>query len=322
MSEHAGTAPEGVTAQSESAEYVSDHDPQWHLIRWYRVVPALFIHVLCLGVLWVGWSWIAVVVALALYLVRMFAITGFYHRYFSHRTFQTHRLTRFIFGWIGASSAQRGPLWWAAHHREHHRHSDREGDVHSPGLQGVLWSHFGWYLAEPNVPTNYRAVPDLAKAPELVWLNRWHIVPVLTLAAGTYALGEALAWAWPGSGTNGAQMFVWGFAISTVVLHHATFTINSLAHMFGHRRYPTQDDSRNNWLLALYTLGEGWHNNHHYAPGAARQGFRWWELDITYYVLRTMHACGLVWALNPVPKRALEHDAAEEAEAAGREGAP
>jgi len=304
-------------AALESDHRVSDHDPQWNLIRWRRILPTLSIHLLCLGVIWVGWSWAAVIAALALYLVRMFAITAFYHRYFSHRTFRTHRVTQFIFAAIGASSAQRGPLWWAAHHREHHRRSDREGDVHSPGLQGVLWSHFGWFLAEPNIPTNYKATPDLVKYPELVWINRWHVLPVLALAAFTWLLGAGLAkWA-PGLGTSGAQMFVWGFAISTVLLHHATFTINSLAHMFGRKRYPTKDDSRNNLLLAIITLGEGWHNNHHYAPGAARQGFYWWEIDISYYILALMRRLGLVWDLNPAPERVYRLSARiEEAPAA------
>ncbi|TVQ63757.1 MAG: acyl-CoA desaturase [Phycisphaerales bacterium] len=269
-------------------------------------LPILLIHLIVVGVVWTGVSWAAVGVCAALFFVRMFAITGFYHRYFSHRTFRTHRVTQFVFAWIGASSAQRGPMWWSGHHRHHHRHSDEDPDMHSPTLRGVLWSHMAWFMTEQGRSTNWAAVPDWAKQPELRWLERWHVVPVLTLGAAVYALGATLqAWA-PGLGTSGAQMFVWGFGVSTVALYHATFTINSLAHVYGSRRFATGDDSRNNFWLALLTLGEGWHNNHHYYPGAARQGFYWWEIDPTYYTLRLMEKLGLVWNVRGVPARVYE----------------
>lgn len=275
-------------------------------IRAINVMPYLSIHLLCLGVIWVGWSWAAVVVAAALYAARMFIITGFYHRYFSHRTFKTSRALQAVAAFLGTTTAQRGPIWWASHHRDHHRHSDEPPDIHSPVRHGVLWSHMGWFLSDEGLMTRRRAVPDLIKQPELRWVDRRHMLGPLALAAATYALGAALAaWA-PGLGTNGPQMVIWGFAISTAALYHGTFTINSVAHMIGSRRFPTGDDSRNNFVLALVTLGEGWHNNHHYYPGAARQGFYWWEIDPTYYGLRALERLGLIWDLRRVPDHVYE----------------
>lgn len=267
------------------------------------VLPILSIHALAVGVLWVGWSWSGAIVAAAFFLVRMFSITAFYHRYFSHRTFKTHRVTQFIFALIGCSAAQRGPVWWAAHHREHHRHSDTEPDVHSPTIWGLLWSHAGWFLTERGQATNWAVVPDWQRVPELRWLERWHLIGPLGLAAISAGLGWALAAWWPALGTGPLQMLVWGFGVSTVALYHATFTINSLAHTIGSRRFATHDDSRNNFVLAVLTLGEGWHNNHHYFPGSVRQGFYWWEFDPTYYTLVVMRWLGIVWDLNPVPAR-------------------
>lgn len=278
--------------------------PRDDRIRWWRVLPSLLIHLGCLGVVWVGWSLAAVAVAAALYAVRMFVITAFYHRYFSHRAFKTSRAAQFIFGFIGTTSAQRGPIWWAAHHREHHRESDLPPDRHSPVQHGVIWSHMGWFFTDSAARTRFEAAPDLAKHRELVWLDRWHLVGPIFLAAMMYALGAALAARVPALGTDGPQMLVWGFFISTTALHHATFTINSLAHTIGTRRYRTRDDSRNNWFLALITFGEGWHNNHHFNPGSARQGFYWWEIDPAYYGLKLLSWVGVVWDLKPVPERA------------------
>jgi len=289
-----------------SAGSAADGDPS--RIDWFRCLPFLLLHVGCLGVIWAGWSWTAVWVAVGLYVVRMFAITGFYHRYFSHKTYKTSRAAQFVFAVLGNSSAQRGPLWWAAHHRHHHSHTDSEEDIHSPTRHGFLWSHMGWLMTGAAFPTRMERVPDWAKSPELVWLNRFDTVVPLLLAAGLYGLGAVLAaWA-PGLGTNGPQMLVWGFFISTVVLFHATATINSLDHMFGRRRYNTPDTSRNNWFLALLTLGEGWHNNHHHCATPARQGFFWWELDITYYLLVLLSWFGVVWDLRPIPKGVRERN--------------
>jgi stearoyl-CoA desaturase (delta-9 desaturase) len=280
-------------------------------VDWPRVIPFIAIHVACVAVVWVGWSWTAVGVAVAAYLVRMFAITGFYHRYFSHRTFKTRRWTQFIFAVLGNAAVQRGPLWWAAHHREHHRHSDTELDVHSPHQHGLLWSHMGWFTAKSAFLTNIAAVPDLAKYPELRFIDRFDTVVPICYGLFMYLLGLGLATWVPSLGVTGLQMLVWGFVISTVVLYHATYTINSLSHLIGSRRFATSDSSRNNFFLAIITLGEGWHNNHHYYPGAVRQGFYWWEIDITYYTLWTLQKLGLVWDLNPVPKRVYERAAAE-----------
>ncbi len=270
-------------------------------IDWARVLPFIGLHLACLGVLWVGFSWFALWTAVILYAVRMFAITGFYHRYFSHKAFKTSRPVQFIFGLIGATSVQRGPLWWASHHRNHHRHSDTELDVHSPVQHSFLWSHMGWFLTRAGFRTDRAVIRDLLKFPELRLLDRFDVLVPVALAAGLYALGSWLEAAHPALGTSGPQLLVWGFFVSTVVLFHATVTINSFAHRIGTRRFDTNDDSRNNWVLALITFGEGWHNNHHHFPGSARQGFRWWEFDVTYYVLRLLAVLRLVWDLKPVP---------------------
>lgn len=266
-----------------------------------RVTPFILLHAAALFVFVVGWSPAAVLAAVAAYWVRIFAVTGFYHRYFSHRSYRTSRLAQFLFGVLGATAVQRGPLWWAAHHRHHHRHSDAEKDPHSPVQKGFLWSHVLWLTTRRNFTTDLQAVPDLARYPELRFLDRYDILVPTLFAGACYLVGEAL----PASfGTSGWQMVVWAFVVSTLALFHGTCTINSLAHKFGSRRYDTDDDSRNNWFLALITLGEGWHNNHHHCPGAVRQGFYWWEIDITYYGLKLLERLGVIWDLNPVPERA------------------
>ena len=284
-----------TSATDELDEATADH------IDWLRTAPFIAMHLACLCVFWVGVSPIALVVAAALYVIRMFALTGFYHRYFSHRTFQTSRAVQFVFALIGASCVQRGPLWWAAHHRNHHRHADTMGDPHSPGVYGFIWSHVGWFLTPRNLRTDLSRVPDLAKFPELRVLDRYDTLVPVVLAVCLYLLGVLLKHVAPQLGTSGGQMLVWGFFVSTIVLFHATVTINSLAHRFGSRRFDTLDDSRNNVWLALITFGEGWHNNHHFFPGSSRQGFRWWEIDLTWYGLRLMSALGLVRGLKPVP---------------------
>jgi len=272
-------------------------------IDWIRAAPFIGVHLACLAAFWVGISRTAVIVAVISYAVRMFAITGFYHRYFAHRTFRTSRTLQFLFACLGASSVQKGPLWWAAHHRRHHQHADTPGDPHSPRLHGLFWSHMGWFLTPGGFPTDWKRIPDLSRYPELRWLDRYDVVVPIALAVALYVIGALLARYAPGLDTSGAQLLVWGFFVSTVLLFHVTVTINSLAHCIGTRRFATPDDSRNNLLLALLTFGEGWHNNHHFFPGCVRQGFRWWELDLTYYVLRLMALLGLVQELKPVPAR-------------------
>jgi stearoyl-CoA desaturase (delta-9 desaturase) len=270
-------------------------------------------HVACLSVLWVGWSWPAVATAFLMYVARAFGLTAFYHRYFSHRAFKTSRWFQFLGGALGSAAVQRGPIWWAAHHREHHRLADREGDLHSPHQHGFWWSHMGWFMTRESFVTNERRVRDWLKFPELRFLDRYDIVVPLLYGAGMYGWGEAWRWAAPTSGVTGWQMLVWGFLISTIFLYHVTYAINSVAHVCGSRRFATKDHSRNNLWLALLTLGEGWHNNHHYYPASARQGFFWWEIDVTYYILVVLSWFRLVWELKPVPARILVE---------GRQGPP
>lgn len=285
----------------------SDHiDTQSRAFNLIRVLPFVGLHLACLLVIFTGMSTFAVAFAIGFFVLRMFAITGFYHRYFSHKTFKTNRFWQFVFGALGASAAQRGPLWWAAHHRHHHQHSDEPDDLHSPHQGGFWWAHMGWFTCDAGFAMDERRVRDWMKFPELRFINRFDaLVPALAVIL-IYAVGEMLAaWA-PGLGTNGFQLVVWGFFISTVALFHATVSINSLAHVWGHRRFDTKDDSRNNFWLALITLGEGWHNNHHRWPQSARQGFRWYEVDLTYYLLCGLEKLGIVHDLNPIPTHIQE----------------
>lgn len=259
------------------------------------------VHLLCLGVFWVGWSVPAVLVALALYVLRMFFVTAFYHRYFSHRSFRAGRVTQFLMALLGATAGQRGPLWWAGHHREHHATADTAADPHSPAHRGRLFSHTLWFLTKGSFAVPEHRVRDWLRFPELRRLERFDWLPFVALAAACYVLGELVQGLYPEQGASGAQMLVWGFGVSTVALYHATYTINSLCHGWGTRRFDTNDDSRNNFWLALLTLGEGWHNNHHRYPTAARQGFYWWELDLTWLGLRLLAASGVVSDLKTVP---------------------
>jgi stearoyl-CoA desaturase (delta-9 desaturase) len=241
------------------------------------------------------------------YAVRMFAITAFYHRYFSHRSFKTSRVAQFIFGVLGATAVQRGPVWWAAHHRHHHAHSDKPQDVHSPVQHGFIRAHMGWFLTKKGFTPDLKCVRDLMKYPELQVLDRFDILVPVVFAVAIFFLGVILKHTAPELGTTGWQMLVWGFFISTIACYHGTYTINSLSHVFGRKRYLTGDESRNNWFLALITLGEGWHNNHHHYPSSCRQGFYWWEFDVTYYLLKVMSWLGIIWDLRAVPISARDH---------------
>jgi len=271
-----------------------------------RSIPFIILHIGCLGVIWTGWSWPAVATAVALYFIRMFAITGIYHRYFCHRAYKTSRTAQFLFGLLGLTAVQRGPLWWASVHRHHHAHSDETSDAHSPVCKGFVWSHIGWLTSSRNFPTDYKMVRDLQKFPELVFLNRFDLIGPLLLLVLLAAWGTLLQEVSPGLGTGPWQMIVWGFFISTTVLFHATCAVNSFAHTLGSKRFPTGDESRNSLVLALFTLGEGWHNNHHHYQSSARQGFYWWEIDISYYIIRLLGALGVVWEIKGVPQQVLE----------------
>ncbi len=225
-----------------------------------------------------------VALAVVSYGVRMFGVTAGYHRYFSHRAYKLGRAAQFLMACLAQTSGQKGVLWWAAHHRDHHKHSDRDADVHSP-RHGFWWAHAGWILSDEFDDYEPRRIADFGRYAELRWLDRYYWVPPAVLATAFLA--------------GGLDLFVWGFVVPTVCLYHATFAINSVAHVWGTRRFETRDDSRNNFLLALLTLGEGWHNNHHYCMSSARQGVRWWEVDITYLGLRALAAVGIVRDLRP-----------------------
>ena len=274
-------------------------------VQWIRNLPYFAMHGGCLLVFLVEFSWIALGLCVAFYLLRMFAITGFYHRYFSHKTFKTSRAFQFIMALWGLTAIQRGPLWWAAHHRHHHRHSDEHLDLHSPKQRGMVWSHMFWFTNEAAFGTNQKAVHDLAKFPELRFVNRYDSLIYIVFGVALFGLGVLLNGLFPTLGTSGWQIFVWCFFLSTVLTYHGTYTINSLSHKFGSQRYKTGDDSRNNFWLALLTLGEGWHNNHHHYQSSVKQGFYWYEIDITYYTLRVMSWCGLIWDLRGVPEKKL-----------------
>jgi stearoyl-CoA desaturase (delta-9 desaturase) len=259
-----------------------------------RIHLALFatIHVSVLAAFITGVGWFDVALCVGLYALRMFAITAGYHRYFAHKGYRTSRPVQFVLALIGTTAVQKGPLWWASTHRKHHRLSDRPGDPHSPVLDGFWESHVGWIVRRDHEPFDPRTVRDLWQYPELRWLDRYHWAPPLGLAATCFLVGG-----WSG--------LVWGFSISTVLVWHATFAINSLAHTWGSRRYATSDQSRNNLWLALLTFGEGWHNNHHHYATSARQGFFWWELDFSYYALRVLSAVGLVRELKQPPPQVV-----------------
>jgi stearoyl-CoA desaturase (delta-9 desaturase) len=267
---------------------------------WRRVyfnaltIPYWGVHVLAIvGIAITGLSWWGLALAIALYIPRMFFVTGAYHRYFSHRSYKTSRWFQFVLALGATMTGQKGPLWWAAHHRLHHKLSDAPGDLHSVVQSGFWWAHHGWILSRDLEGTDLSRIKDFSKYPELRWLNRWWMLPPVAAGVITFLAGGFFA-------------LVWGFAVSQVLTWHGTFTINSLSHLWGGRRYATDDDSRNNLVLALITMGEGWHNNHHHYQVSARQGFFWWEIDGTYYVLRALAAVGLIWDLHGVPDHIRE----------------
>ncbi len=262
-------------------------------ISFVRSIPFLSVHLMCLAAIWTGVRWVDVAACVSLYYLRMTFLTIGYHRYFSHRTFSTNRVFQFFLALGGTLCMQKGPLWWAAHHRHHHRYSDQEQDIHSPAVRGFWWSHVGWVLCSKYDETRFDAIRDFARYPELRWINRFYLVPPIALAIALFFAG-------------GFSMLVWGFFISTTILWHGTFTINSLSHVFGRRRYRTSDTSRNNWLLAILTCGEGWHNNHHYHQNTANQGWFWWEWDPSYYLLKALGWVGVVSDLR-VPPREVKY---------------
>ena len=270
--------------------------------RWRENIPFWGVHVAALvGAIMVGWSWSAFWWLAGTYAVRMFAITAGYHRYFSHRTFKTSRIFQFILAVLGMTAAQQGPLWWAAHHRRHHKYSDMPEDIHSPRQRGFIWSHMQWFVAKRHKATDYERIKDFAKYPELRWLNDHDLFFVV-------ALGFVMYFGF------GANALFYGHFLSIVLAWHITFCINSVAHVLGKRRYKTTDDSRNNLTLALLTFGEGWHNNHHHYQRSARQGFYWWEIDVSWYALKLLEALRIVWDVEGVPRHVRDQLSAPERE--------
>ena len=257
-----------------------------------HAIPFALVHVSCLAAFWTGVTWQALALCVGLYWLRIFAIGAGYHRYFSHRSFSTSRVFQFVLAFLAQTTAQNSVLWWAALHRRHHLYSDTAQDTHSPRRRGFFYAHVGWIFDAKHERTDMVRVADLAKFPELVWLDKFELVPAFLLAGLCFLIAG-----WSG--------LVVGFLCSTVLVYHGTFCINSLAHVHGKKRYVTGDDSRNNWLLALFTMGEGWHNNHHACQSSVRQGHRWWEVDATYYILRALSWVGLVWDLKAPPEAVL-----------------
>jgi len=256
----------------------------------------ILMHVACFAVFWTGIDWEAACLCAFMFFIRKFGITGGFHRYFSHRSYKTSRFFQFCLAFLGGGAAQKGALWWAAHHRNHHKHSDTDEDLHSAKLEGFYWSHVGWVLSTEYEEYDSNVVRDLNKYPELVQLDKWIFVPPIAFGVLCFLI-------------HGWMGLVVGFFISTVILYHTTFAINSLCHMFGSRRYETGEESKNSIWLAILTMGEGWHNNHHHYPLSARQGFFWWEIDITYYILLTLEKLGIVWDLQAPPKKLLKREA-------------
>jgi len=269
----------------------AEHDD----IIYPSAIPFLLIHLSALAAIWTGVTWQAVTICVTLYWLRIFAIGAGYHRYFSHRAYSTSRAFQFVLAVLSQTTMQKSVLWWASKHRHHHLHSDTVEDVHSPRHKGFVYSHLGWIFARKHDLPDFAKIADLTRYPELMWLHKFELLPAIVLAVLCFLLAG-----WSG--------LIVGFVWSTVLVYHGTFCINSLAHVSGSKRYVTGDDSRNNWLLAVFTMGEGWHNNHHAYQSSVRQGFRWWEIDPTYYLLRALSWLGLVWDLKTPPVQVLRNE--------------
>lgn len=285
-----------------------------------KEIGFLVIHLLPLLVFWTGATKFDWILCISLYFIRMFFITGGYHRYFSHSTYKTSRFVQFLIAFFAQTSLQKGVLHWAANHRTHHKYSDTPKDPHSKKIYGFWYSHIGWIAGPDYKETKLNLIKDFAKYPELIWLNKYHLIPPFTLLLGVFFLGGYMNATSAGVDVTlfsvmsyGLSSLIVGFFLSTVILFHGTFSINSLMHMFGKKRYESNDESKNNLVLALITLGEGWHNNHHYFQSSVRQGFYWWEIDITFYILKFFSWFGLVWDLKPVPKHIKDSRTKEEA---------
>jgi len=287
----AAISPDPSAGAPDEAETGPRPDPRSLPVEWFATIPFWGAQATAvIGIIISGWSWKGLGLALAIYAIRMFGLTAGYHRYFSHRSYKTSRVFQFLLALLGTTATQKGVLWWAAHHRAHHKYSDTPRDIHSVRQHGFWWAHVKWILVKKYVPTDFDRIKDFAKYPELRLLNTFNLVPPVLLAVGLFLAG-------------GWWALLWGFFVSNTLLWHGTFCVNSLAHAFGRRRYQTDDDSRNSFLIAIFTLGEGWHNNHHHYQRSERQGFYWWELDITHLVLRLFSLFGLVRDLHEPPRQ-------------------
>ncbi len=276
---------------ASGAHQVDEHDD----IIYPSAIPFVLVHLGCFAAIWTGVTLEALILCVSLYWLRIFAIGAGYHRYFSHRAYSTSRVFQFILAFLAQTTAQKSVIWWASKHRHHHLHSDTKVDVHSPRHTGFIYSHMGWIFSRKHDLPDLAKVQDLTRYPELMFLHRFELAPAFLLAGLCYLIAG-----WPG--------LVVGYLWSTVLVYHGTFCINSLAHVSGTKRYVTGDDSRNNWLLAIFTMGEGWHNNHHAYQASVRQGFKWWEIDPTFYLLKGLSYTGLVWNLKTPPEQVLRNE--------------
>jgi stearoyl-CoA desaturase (delta-9 desaturase) len=234
----------------------------------------------------VPFSWHNIRVFLLSYFFGMFFITAGYHRYFSHRSYKLARIPQFLMAFMAQASAQKGILWWAANHRDHHIHSDMEEDIHSPVQKGFWYSHMGWIFDPSTQGYNRKKIADFGKYPELRFLDKYHWIPTVVVGGLFLAIG-------------GVNAFLYGYVLAIICLYQASYCVNSLAHVYGSRRFETTDHSRNNVWLAIITLGEGWHNNHHHCKSSCRQGYKWWEIDMTFYLLTILSWVGIVKDIRP-----------------------
>jgi len=259
------------------------------------VITYVLLHATCLLAFYTGVTWRALALFGISYPIRVLGVGIAYHRYFAHRAFKTSRAMQFVLGVWGVLSFQKGPLWWAQTHRDHHRYADTPQDLHSPRLQGLFYAHFGWFQVRENQDVVPSKIQDLYRFPELRLLEDWRFYFGLNLATWI-----ALGWAF------GLEGVVWGGAIPTALALQIVHAIQSISHAVGgYRRCPTTDDSRNHVWIGLLSLGE-WHNNHHYLMASARQGFAWWEVDVQWAVIRVLGWLGLVWDLRQPSREVLE----------------
>ncbi|MCX5663003.1 MAG: fatty acid desaturase [Planctomycetota bacterium] len=228
-------------------------------------------------------SWTAVIAAAVLWFVGgCLGITLGYHRFLTHRSFQTYKPVEYFLAICGTLNWQGGPIHWVGTHRIHHHLSDEPGDPHSPVVDGFTWAHMFWCMTKDDPSNDPRdAAKDLQRDPIMVAIDKYFYVFMVPLAVGLYFLG---GWA----------CVIWGVCVRTTLMYHCTWLVNSASHVWGYRNFTTSDASRNNWWVALLSWGEGWHNNHHAQQRSAAHGMRWWEVDITFAVIRTMeilHLC-------------------------------